>query len=51
MMYLPSAHIRSEGTVVGSVCVSVCLLLNISLLEPLFVLQTIALTKRGMKVR
>ena len=36
---LPSARMRSEGTVVGSVCV--CLLLSISLVECLFVSQTI----------
>ena len=40
------AHARSEGTVVGSVCLSarVCLLLNISLLQCSFVSQTIRLT-------
>ena len=37
---LPSASMRSEGTVVGSVCVSVCVL-YISLLQCLLVSQRI----------
>ena len=38
---LPSARMRSEGTVVGSVCLFVCLLLYISPLECLFVSKKI----------
>ena len=46
---LPSARMRSEGTVV--VGLSVCLLLYISLLERLFVPETIPSTQRATKVR
>ena len=41
---------RSEGTVVGFVCLCVCLLLYISPLGCLFVSQTMRRTQRAMKV-
>ena len=42
---------RSEGTVVGSVCLCVCLLLKISLFQCLFVSQTYLTGNEGQKFR
>ena len=47
---LPSARMRCEGYC-SWVCLSVCPLLNVSLLECLFVPETIPSTQRTMKVR
>ena len=45
----PRRACAARVTVVGSVCVCVCLLLDISLLECLFVSQTMRRTQRAMK--
>ena len=47
----PRRACAARVTVVGSVCLFVCLLLYISLLERLFVPETIPSTQRATKVR
>ena len=38
--FLPSARMRSEGTVVGSVCLCVCVSVTLHLTSPMFVRLT-----------
>ena len=47
----PLARMRSEGYCSCRVCVCVCLLSHISLLERLFVLKTLSRTQRATKVK
>ena len=51
MFINPRRACAARVTVVGSVCVCVCLLSHISLTEPLFVLKTLSRTKRATKVK
>ena len=47
----PRRACAARVTVVGSVCVSVCLLSHISPMERLFVLKTLSRTQRATKVK